>query len=248
MTNEARLQMQRREALRQAVLDHLAREAANAGQEIDESDSPSELSDEDLDEEVVPEPYGVSATMNSGLLVMPGDVIVFACLKHLGDVAKLLLTNIGSRALAVSVTSPEARAYSLEPMRLAIRPGESSEVEVRSNGPRRIAKRPPLVVRVLQLASAEPMVHDGCWAEINAGAGDALTIRTVRENDVKVLRDTKRISKRSISKRSTRNSDRISGYYPMRTTRQEEEEEDMSFEEYQRFCQLQPASRHSQLK
>lgn len=253
-TEEERRQIQRREAMRQAVLDHLARE----GQDIVESSSESseEFSDED---EEVPAPCGATASMTSGLFVQPGDVLVFASLKSIGDIAKLRFMNGAAHAIAVSIQTAESRAYTADPSRLTLRPNDCVDVEVRSNGARRIAKRPPLMVRALLLNSADAIADAAVWADINSGRAEELQIRAVRHDDVKQLREQKRISRATRTSRQTSANNSARGRLTsnlscksgvsrtsklsIRRSQEDDEDEDISFEEYQRRNLLQIKSK-----
>lgn len=211
--------------MKKAVTEHLARES-QPGVDINTSDDESRDSAEEESGDV-PAPKGVTVRMQSGVQVQPGDVLIFMSRKGLGDVAKLRLMNSGMLPVALSISTSEARAYTAHPCRLVLQPGECQNVEVTSNGLRRMATRPPLLVRAVSMAAER--IDNVPWDDLQSPNVEQLQLSTIREVDANATVDPLRrllgtVNVAADSANVVIQSDR------------ECEDDDISFEEYQRRC------------
>jgi len=233
---DARKQLERREAMRKAVLEHLAREG-QPNEDINTSDDEILCSAEEEDDNV-PSPKGVTVRMKSGVQVQPGDMLIFTSRKALGDLAKLRLMNDSFSAIALSISTSEARAYTAYPCRLTLNPGECQTVEVRSNGLRRIAKRPPLLIRALSIATWR-RAEEIPWSDLQGSGVDELQLSTVREEDVKDQLRQQRRGGRRVLGTDLDNAPPPSANVMATRNEEEEDDEEISFEEYRRHCLIQ---------
>lgn len=162
----------RKDALRDAVVAHLARQAAQAdGDDSDDCLSASCPSEASPHSPKVRTPRGELWKMDNGLQIQPGNTVFF----YTGAsqaAAKIKLSN-GSLGYVAFRVVAEHRAYTLEPMAGVLQPGQAIEVLVRSNGPRFLAQRHPINIDGVNASPAEPID----WNKLGKSDSERLTLR-----------------------------------------------------------------------